>query len=502
MNKVLKFAMLGLFSASLLLAGCNQSTQNANKNETQKQTSVQTTSSNTGNVSTGSGLVVIYIDKNCETAGIPQCNGNTWKQQLSAVLGNKAKVETRYMNKEQAEKFRKMLWASPVMVIPQKDIDLFGPQAQAIKQTAKQENGKYYVPLFGWIPGEENLCNDGKDNNNDGKVDAQDPSCYKMVALTSSKCTEPYCAPEALKNMFMGYTINVVDYSSTTWKALYEKLQKINQTQYLPTFLFNNEHEYLSQMQQFVKTLTGFDYKYQINIPSFKYDPSIEACAQNCNASEACKKLLTCNKSDKPTVELFVMSHCPFGTQAEKGIIPVIKLLKDKINFQVKFVNYAMHGKKEIDENTLQYCIQKEEPNKYIDYLTCFLEKGDTKGCLQKVGIDQKKIDECIKNADTKYNITKNYNDKASWAGWRFPKYEVNNEENLKYGIQGSPTLVINGIVVQPQSRSPQAYLKAICEAFKNPPAECQKVLSNKSYDPGFGWTQSGKPAPAGSCGN
>jgi len=139
-----------------------------------------------------------------------------------------------------------------------------------------------------------------------------------MVALTSSKCTEPYCASEALKNMFMGYAINVVDYSSTTGKALYEKLQKINQTQYLPTFLFNNEHEYLSQMQQFVKTLTGFDYKYQINIPSFKYDPSIEACAQNCNASEACKKLLTCNKSDKPTVELFVMSHCPFGTQAEK----------------------------------------------------------------------------------------------------------------------------------------------------------------------------------------
>jgi hypothetical protein len=65
----------------------------------------------------------------------------------------------------------------------------------------------------------------------------------------------------------------------------------------------------------------------------------------------------------------------------------------------------------------LQYCIQKEEPNKYIDYLTCFLGKGDTKGCLQKVGINQKKIDECIKNADTKYNITKNYNDKASWAG-------------------------------------------------------------------------------------
>jgi hypothetical protein len=69
------------------------------------------------------------------------------------------------------------------------------------------------------------------------------------------------------------------------------------------------------------------------------------------------------------------MSYCPFGTQAEKGILPVVNLLKDKIDFKVKFVNYAMHGKKEIDENNLQYCIQKEEPNKYNSYLTCFLKE-------------------------------------------------------------------------------------------------------------------------------
>jgi len=31
-------------------------------------------------------------------------------------------------------------------------------------------------------------------------------------------------------------------------------------------------------------------------------------------------------KQDKAKVELFVMSHCPYGTQIEKGIIPVSKL--------------------------------------------------------------------------------------------------------------------------------------------------------------------------------
>jgi len=29
-------------------------------------------------------------------------------------------------------------------------------------------------------------------------------------------------------------------------------------------------------------------------------------------------------KTAKPKVELFVMSHCPYGTQAEKAMIPVV----------------------------------------------------------------------------------------------------------------------------------------------------------------------------------
>ena len=70
-------------------------------------------------------------------------------------------------------------------------------------------------------------------------------------------------------------------------------------------------------------------------------------------------------KSDKPTVELFVMSHCPFGTQAEKGILPVVNLLGDKIDMEFKFVYYAMHGELEVVEQHNQYCIQEEQNDKY-----------------------------------------------------------------------------------------------------------------------------------------
>ena len=357
-----------MLSASLILAGCNSSNQTT---QTKNAQTTQTKQTNTNK----NAEITLYIDKNCEQAGIQQCNPNIWKAQFSQILGSGNKLDIEYINETTAKKLRDLVGVSPVLVIPADKLSVFGPQAQAIKANAKQVDGSYYVPLYGWIPGEENLCNDGKDNNHDGKIDAQDPTCYEMVALTSKKCTKPYCSDQALKNMFMGYAVKVIDYNTAAGKALYDKLVKLNGTQYLPTFLFNKKHKYVENMKQFIKELTGLKYKYQINIPQFNYDPSIEACATNCNASPACKKLLTCNKSDKPNVELFVMSHCPFGTQAEKGIIPVVNLLKNKINFSVKFVDYSMHGKSEIDENTLQYCIQKEESKKYIPYLTCFLEK-------------------------------------------------------------------------------------------------------------------------------
>jgi len=63
------------------------------------------------------------------------------------------------------------------------------------------------------------------------------------------------------------------------------------------------------------------------------------------------------NKTDKPEVELFVMSYCPYGTQMEKGILPAFDTLGDTVDAELKFVDYAMHGEKEVKENLRQYCI-------------------------------------------------------------------------------------------------------------------------------------------------
>ena len=176
-------------------------------------------------------------------------------------------------------------------------------------------------------------------------------------------------------------------------------------------------------------------------------------------------------KSDKPKVELFVMTHCPYGTQAEKGIIPAIKALGSKVDAKIRFVHYFMHGAKEEAETYAQVCIREEQSSKYLDYLSCFLEAGDSAGCLTKTSIDKTKLNACLANDNKK---AKEY-------------YKVDSDLSNKYGVQGSPTLIING-VESSAGRDSASYLKGICSAFNTAPAtECSKQVSSASPSPGFG---------------
>ncbi|HRZ86009.1 MAG TPA: hypothetical protein P5277_04505 [Candidatus Paceibacterota bacterium] len=174
-------------------------------------------------------------------------------------------------------------------------------------------------------------------------------------------------------------------------------------------------------------------------------------------------------KSDKPLVQLFVMTHCPYGTQAEKGFLPVMDLLKDKANLQINFVHYFMHGDKEEEETYRQICIRQDQSTKFNTYLTCFLEAGDSAGCLTKAGIDTTKLKTCMDTNAKKY-------------------YEMDSQASKAYGVQGSPTLVINGVQADFYPRSPANALDVICSAFNTEPSVCStSTLSTANPSPGFG---------------
>lgn len=192
-------------------------------------------------------------------------------------------------------------------------------------------------------------------------------------------------------------------------------------------------------------------------------------------------------KADKPNIDLFVMTYCPFGLQAQKTMLPVYDLLKDKANIKIRFVNYVMHDKQEINENLVQYCIQSESSEKYRDYLSCFVNDGDSAKCLLEANIDQKVLDSCVASADNEYNITADYENKDTWLQGTYPKFNVENDLNETYNVGGSPTVVINGQTVNINPRTPENYKAFICQSFNVQPEECIETLSTEIPAPSFG---------------
>ena len=191
------------------------------------------------------------------------------------------------------------------------------------------------------------------------------------------------------------------------------------------------------------------------------------------------------NKNDKPVIELFVMSHCPYGTQMEKGILPVIEALGDSVDFQVKFNSYAMHGEVEIIEQMNQYCIMTEQEDLYLDYLTCFLVAGDSSSCLASTKIDVNKMESCFEATENEYKIVDDFENKVGYQG-NYPGFSLQEADNTKYGVGGSPTLVINGQTIS-SGRDSASLLYTICSAFNNQPDACFSPLSSASPAPGFG---------------
>lgn len=211
-----------------------------------------------------------------------------------------------------------------------------------------------------------------------------------------------------------------------------------------------------------------------------------EMNSQEKNDVAASPKTEVTNKTDKPVVELFVMSHCPYGTQMEKGILPVVRALGDSIDFRLMFNDYAMHAEPELTEQMNQYCLMNEQSSLYYDYLECFLVAGDSKTCLAEVKADTKALNSCFDKLEKENKIIANFKNKVGFQG-NYPSFNLFTEENNKYNVGGSPTLVINEESIS-SSRDSNSLLYTICSAFVTPPDACfSAVLPSAAPAPGFG---------------
>ncbi len=219
-------------------------------------------------------------------------------------------------------------------------------------------------------------------------------------------------------------------------------------------------------------------------------------CAEDetCQNGQCISKPQEVPKSDKPVVEAFIFSYCPYGLQFEKVLLPVYDLLKNKADFEIVAIG-AMHGEYEKTETLRQISIEKSySKDKLFSYLKEFNANTDIGACrgdsvcldkyipgiYKKLGIDKSKIEAYMKT-----NAEKIYGEQNARA------------EEL--GIGGSPTFVINDVKVQ-VARTPEAIKQAVCSAFNDEPSECSQTLSSTGASAGFGASASASGNTGAQC--
>ena len=169
-------------------------------------------------------------------------------------------------------------------------------------------------------------------------------------------------------------------------------------------------------------------------------------------------------------VELYVMSQCPYGVQAENAFQDTVAKFGGDIDFRVEFIGQktangdlsSMHGPKEVRGDMVQACAMKYSP-KWFDMVLCQNANSrevDTnwEGCAAQVGIDVGKLRTCLEGEEGKQLLSESF-DRAK-----------------QRNATGSPTIYIGDKPYQGGRRGSD-FMRAICNAYSgSKPAVCSNI--------------------------
>jgi len=200
---------------------------------------------------------------------------------------------------------------------------------------------------------------------------------------------------------------------------------------------------------------------------------SFEDIENQKKAEEEANKQQEITKSDKPIVDLYVMSFCPFGNKAEDTIKPVYELLKNKATFNFRYIVsssgdtiQSLHGQPEVVQNEREACVMKNYgKDQWMNFATYVNKNCGSDGACWEAGAKSLKLDVAKINACVK----------SEGAALMKADEKLSSEA----GASGSPTMFVNGVSVKAvyQYGNSEAYKQAICGAFNTAPEECAKAL-------------------------
>jgi hypothetical protein len=189
-------------------------------------------------------------------------------------------------------------------------------------------------------------------------------------------------------------------------------------------------------------------------------------------------------QSARPVVDLYVMSFCPYGTQAETVMRPVVDLLGAKADISVRYITTvngetvdsvdSLHGPAEAKEDLIQLCIMKSSPDKYWNYLKAFNDQ------CYPVWQNASRLDSCRKNVTATLGFDLPKIEACADGAEGLTLVEMDAAESDAIGAGASPTLIINGVKYT-GARTPEAFKQAICSSFNAAPSECNTTLPSAS---------------------
>lgn len=248
------------------------------------------------------------------------------------------------------------------------------------------------------------------------------PPVVHSIFFSDKRCAECNIAPlePRIKNELGGLQVQHVDYMSDEGKKLYAELRGIDPNfKTLPAILVDSEEvakdtEGSATLAQYMQPLG----KWKTLRLDGKFDPTAEICDNggvdddangkaDC-ADTACKEAKACREAKAQTLDMFVMSHCPYGAQAMIAANDVAQHFGKDLTLNVHFIGSvqgdtlsSMHGQAEVDEDLREICAATKYPkdNQFTKYLACRskdLRNADWQACAKSSGMDDKVIAKCV----------------------------------------------------------------------------------------------------------
>ncbi|MBU0472148.1 MAG: hypothetical protein KKF65_05965 [Nanoarchaeota archaeon] len=320
------------------------------------------------------------------------------------------------------------------------------------------------------------------DYEHEACVEIPKPVAVKVILLTDDNC--PTCDTSsvvaAIKQLFPGAELKTVDVDTEEGQSLVEDYSLT----YLPAYIFDsklletntwNTNEQIKG--SFVESKEGFRIRDEaVGATWFIYEQK---------QAEFFESIGVTKGDNRPQIDFFVMSYCPYGNMAEEAIEPAYQVLKEEADFNPKYVIYSnygsgypdycldensvlcsMHGIQELNQNIREACVAKyygmDEWFSFALAMNSKCNSGNADTCWQAVAeslsLDVGTISTC--EQEEGYDLML-----------------ADKELGDKLGARGSPSVFVEGAQYN-GARTANGYLSALCTAFDEAPADCNEVIS------------------------